>query len=79
MPLGDAIGEVIGAIGRYAGRFFGEFLFETGMKGTGYVLLKLLLFGRTESLDPDSLWCAVAGILFWFLIFIAVYRQLTGC
>jgi hypothetical protein len=79
MPLGDAIGEVIEVIGRSAGRFFGEFLFEIGMKGTDYVLLKLLLFGRMESLDPDSLWCAVAGILFWFLIFIAVYRQLTGC
>jgi hypothetical protein len=62
--------------------FFAEIVFEFGVKGLGYVILRYVFqVGRKKELDPDGWPVIVTGILAWaviIVILIVAWKQLFG-
>jgi len=61
MPLDEIGGQVIGGVLRVLGRVLVEGVFELGIRGVGYAILR----GLGRRVSPDDTACAVTGVLFW--------------
>jgi len=61
--------------------FLTEMVFEVGVKGLGYIILRRLFqVGRNNKLDPDGFLVVMTGLAAWAIIiitFIVVWKQLS--
>jgi hypothetical protein len=74
--IGDVVGEVAGGVLKFIGRIILEIVFESLIKGAGYILCRP--FGRRR-LDPDGGLVVVVGLAFWIAVGVGIYaikRQL---
>ena len=69
MPLGDLAGEAIGGVFRVVGRILVEVFFEILIKGSGYVLIRMV---RPKP-EPGETECAVAGLLVFIVGGVGIY------
>jgi hypothetical protein len=69
MPIGEIIGEALGGVLKIAVRFVFEVIFELLVKGTGYLLIRLV---RPQS-DPGESACGIVGVLFWAAVGVGIY------
>jgi hypothetical protein len=62
--------------------FFAEIIFEFGVKGLGYTILRCVFqVGQKKELDPDGWPVIVTGILAWVLIIIILiitWKRFSG-
>lgn len=62
--------------------FFAEIIFEFGVKGLGYTILRYVFqVGHKKELDPDGWPVIVTGILAWVLIIIILiitWKRFSG-
>lgn len=72
MPLGDIASSLFEIIGRFIGQLLLEVGFEILVKGTGYLIVKYLIFLNQREVDPDGPLVIIAGILFWVAIAIII-------
>jgi hypothetical protein len=70
MPLGDLIGEVAHRVVIS----ILETLIEIPVRALGYVIVKYVFYFGRRDVDWDGLAVAIAGILGWCALAIAVYK-----
>ncbi|RRN78929.1 MULTISPECIES: hypothetical protein [Pseudoxanthomonas] len=70
----EAIGGLLGWTVRVVGYVLVDVVLEILVKGLGYALLR----GLGVRTHPESAWCAVVGLAFWFLCMaaaVAIWRH----
>lgn len=55
---------------RFIVYLFVEIVFESLVKGPGYVIVKYAIYGRHKEVDPDNWLVLFMGILFWAILLV---------
>ena len=79
MPLGDIAAGILEAIGRFFSQvIFETILFELLIKPPGEFIVKYLVPGPKDDVDPDSALVIFAGVLFWVTLFGVIAIFISG-
>ena len=68
MPLGDLAAGLFELVGRFIGPILVEFVFEILIQGTGYLIVRYVVFLNQQEVDPDGPLATITGLSFWVAI-----------
>lgn len=69
MPIGEIAVELFGGALRVIGRVLAEVVFETCIKGSGYLICRPF----SRSVNPDGILVTAVGLAAWVFILVSLY------